>query len=110
MWRKLVVSCTVLGLTVWACGSDSADERAKLAALGQGCSINSDCADPLVCAFGRCHEECADNRDCTPPAQCVKWQDEKGVCQLDDEIDCGATQSCVGKQVCSAQGKCHDFC
>ena len=111
-WSKLLLPCLLLGFFVWACGSDSSDEREKLANLGQGCSINSDCANPLVCAFGRCHVECENSaRDCTPPALCVKWEDGRGVCQLEDEIQCSSTgPSCRGKQVCSAQGTCRDFC
>ncbi|MCA9641563.1 MAG: LamG domain-containing protein [Polyangiaceae bacterium] len=92
-----------------ACGSDTSDERAKAADLGQGCSINSDCKNPYVCAFSRCHVECEDTaRDCEAPSRCVKWEGV-GVCQLDDEITCGESKPCPGKQVCSA-GFCRDYC
>ncbi|MEZ4221873.1 MAG: LamG domain-containing protein [Polyangiaceae bacterium] len=108
--RWVIVSCCALGLGVGACGSDTAEERGKLASIGEGCSINSDCANPYVCAFGRCHEQCDDSRDCTPPALCVKGDAGLGICQLPDEVDCSNGKACAGKQVCSVQAVCRDFC
>jgi hypothetical protein len=43
----------------------AARESAQAAKLNESCSRNSDCAEPLVCAFERCIEQCRADRDCT---------------------------------------------
>jgi hypothetical protein len=37
---------------------EAAIDRSAIAALGQHCSSDSDCASPQVCAQGRCHATC----------------------------------------------------
>ena len=32
--------------------------------ISDQCDVNSECADPLVCRYGRCREECKQDRDC----------------------------------------------
>ena len=44
-------------LLAGACG-DSGEESVRAAALAEGCTLDSDCKDPYVCAFQRCHEAC----------------------------------------------------
>lgn len=39
------------------------------------CSLTSDCTDPLVCRFGTCTTECAEDRDCPPGARCMEDAD-----------------------------------
>ncbi len=64
--------------------------------LSEGCSINSDCAGSLVCAFGRCHVACATDKDCPGGGQCVL----PGVCQLPEEKKCTSTLPCVSGLTC----------
>jgi hypothetical protein len=95
---------------VWGC-SDSADEKIRAAELAQGCSINSDCRDPLVCAFERCHVACNEDRDCPDDLRCVLGSsDGINVCQLPDEVDCDSDKDCPGDQVCGVDEECRDSC
>ena len=113
MKRKTVFGAgawMVVGLLLWACGSDTSDEHATAKHLGEGCAINSDCETPYVCVFERCHVECLSTEDCPKPQRCVKWDEGVGVCQLDEELACNADKACPGKQVCALDGKCRDFC
>jgi hypothetical protein len=95
---------------VWGC-SDSTDEKIRAAELAQGCSINSDCRDPLVCAFERCHVACNEDRDCPDDLRCVLGSgDGVNVCQLPDEVDCDGDKDCPGDQVCGVDEECRDQC
>lgn len=95
----------------WAAGCSSSEaEHVKAAALGGGCSINSDCAGALVCAFRRCHVECTVDRDCDPGQRCMVSDKPFHVCQLSDEVDCSYNSECPGEQVCGADGQCRDQC
>src|SRR5687768_16008579 len=69
-----------------ACGDDG-EESIRAAALAEGCTLDSDCRNPYVCAFQRCHEACREDRDCKNGEQrCVKSTTTGvHVCQLPDE-------------------------
>ena len=81
-----------------------------------GCAINSDCAQPLVCAFNRCHDACETTRDCPPRLGCVFVKDiDTGtvlgkVCQLPDEVPCRLNTDCRGAQICAVDGRCRNQC
>lgn len=76
--------------------------------LAEGCSINSDCTDPLACAFGRCHVQCQQTRDCPAGTLCVSAGSAK-VCQLPEEAHCDATKSCPFGLVCT-DATCRNGC
>ena len=118
MTRRSLIQ-RILRLSLWSGGalhlvggcSDSADEKIKAAELAQGCSINSDCRDPLVCAFERCHVACNEDRDCPDDLRCVLGSSEGvNVCQLPDEVDCEFDKDCPGEQVCGIDEECRDRC
>jgi hypothetical protein len=81
-----------------------------------GCSINSDCDEPLVCAFHRCHSQCQTTRDCAAGVRCVHARDADtgallgNVCQLADERACVQNAECPPAQVCAVDGQCRDLC
>jgi hypothetical protein len=106
--RRAIFIGTLGGLSVWSCGG-SDEEKLKLAKLSEGCSLNSDCNDPLVCTFERCHQACEADRDCPLPQRCVRGTDGR-VCQLDDNKDCARDAQCEGDQVCGVDGECRDQC
>jgi hypothetical protein len=58
--RVLAAICATVLLVAVALATSCS----KSAALAADCSINSDCNSPLICAFGRCHNECTATRDC----------------------------------------------
>lgn len=91
-----------------ACGSDDS-EKLRVAKLTEGCSLNSQCEDPLVCAFEHCHRECDADRDCPATARCVRNSDGH-VCQFEDDTGCSKNSDCRGAQVCGEDGECRDAC
>ena len=103
-----IILGTLAGLSVWSCGG-SEDEKLKLAELSEGCSLNSECNDPLVCTFERCHQACEADRDCPLPQRCVRGTDGR-VCQLPEETECSRDADCDGDQVCGVDGECRDEC
>jgi hypothetical protein len=81
------------------------------AGLAEGCSINSDCDSPLICAFTRCHEQCASSRDCPMGETCVTDSNGKDdVCRLPVETTCNASSPCATGLVCGADETCGTGC
>jgi hypothetical protein len=80
------------------------------ATLSQGCVINTDCNEPLVCAFQRCHNACETSRDCDAGQRCVASDRPFHVCQLADESHCEANSYCPIGQVCGVDSQCRDGC
>jgi hypothetical protein len=113
--RELRVSRAVLGAFsmvagTQACGDDTAAEI-RAARLAEGCSIASDCIDPLTCAFQHCHVECTSDKDChATGGRCVRSPTGLGVCQLPSERDCAIDGDCVGDEVCAVDQQCRDLC
>jgi len=104
-------SVLLLGLgAASACGSDDPTVESVGATLADGCSINSDCNDPLVCAFRKCHNACTATRDCPAGARCVASERPYRVCQLPTEVTCAYNSECPTSQVCGIDKKCRDQC
>jgi hypothetical protein len=83
--------------------------------IGEGCLINSDCSDNLVCVFRRCHVACTTTKDCPKDGKnrqlkCVIGERPDHVCQLPSEVDCAYNSECPLKQVCGVDGTCRDQC
>ena len=77
-------------------------------ASGSSCARNSDCAELLACAAGRCRAACGDARDCGAGESCVAFRGS-GVCVPPSQpvpcvfnTDCGAHLFCHSG-VCVAQ-------
>jgi hypothetical protein len=114
--RRLAVglfsALTIVMLVIGGCKSDVED---LLRALGEGCLINSDCDEDLVCVFRRCHRECESTADCPLSAtgerlRCVVGEHPSHVCQLDDERACSYSSQCPATQICGPDGQCRDQC
>ncbi len=94
-----------------SCGSDSADERAKLAKLAEGCLIDSDCATPLVCAFKSCHTRCNDSRDCPDDQVCVTVGDSPHSVCLHTPDKCIRNSECPADHlICAKDERCRVQC
>jgi hypothetical protein len=104
--RRRTSAMALLATWLFACSSN---ERAAGAAA-EGCSINSDCSSPLVCAFRRCHNACIGTRDCQPGLRCMASDKPFRVCQLPDETSCLYNSDCPGRQVCGVDARCRDQC
>jgi hypothetical protein len=104
--RTLVFFALAVAVAVAAasCGKSSSG-----ASVAGNCSINSDCDSPLVCAFARCHAECAESRDCASGERCVD-STAGGVCQLMQESTCTAGTLCQTGQVCGIDQQCRVEC
>jgi hypothetical protein len=88
MWVKSSAAFVLAGVgAIAACSNNDDSEKIRAARLAEGCSLNSNCEDPLVCTFARCHKQCDEDRDCPGEQRCVKTATGH-VCQLDVETDC----------------------
>jgi hypothetical protein len=112
----LIVAATPLSGALGGC-SDSSDEKNTADDLSEDCSLNSDCGDPLICAFSRCHKQCAADRDCPAGQRCVTGEEDDseeaskpGVCQLPVETECEEDRDCNGGQYCGPDQECRDGC
>jgi len=101
-----LLAASILTIFAVACSSDTP----PLADLSQGCLVNSDCNNPLVCAFRRCHNACMSTRDCPVPLRCVASDRPFHVCQLNEERKCTYNSDCPIRQVCAADAQCRDQC
>jgi len=90
--------------------SCSGSDAPPLAAIAEGCSINTDCTSPLVCAFRKCHSACMTTRDCPAPQRCMASDRPFHVCQLPDETKCSYNSECPSGQLCGVDGRCRDQC
>ena len=93
----------------------NASDEAILAALGQGCLLDSDCNSGLVCVFRHCHQPCATSEDCALDDRgehllCVVGEKPNHVCQLDSDARCEGDADCPGTQICAIDDRCRDEC
>jgi hypothetical protein len=94
-----------LGVAAESCSSNPPP-----AGLAEGCSINSDCQSPLICAFGLCHDACTESRDCPDQELCVASGSDH-VCELPKESACGTgSEMCASPLVCGSDDTCRNAC
>ncbi|HET7544964.1 MAG TPA: hypothetical protein VFK05_34095 [Polyangiaceae bacterium] len=105
VWRGLGLLLALLGSGAAACGSNEVT-RGKLAS---GCLLSSECDEPLVCTFGRCHVVCNTTVDCSHGERCVVAA-SGNVCQLSQESGCIRTSDCREPLVCAVDGQCRNAC
>jgi hypothetical protein len=111
----LIVAATPLSGALGGC-SDSSDEEKTANVLSEDCALPSDCKEPLICAFSRCHAQCKADRDCPNGQRCVTSEDAEdsgsnpGVCQLPLEKECESNRDCQSGQMCSVDNECRDEC
>lgn len=111
LFRTLLLGPLGLVIVVTiACSGDDEDTAVTRARLASSCSLDSDCADPLVCAFSACHTQCNDTRDCPIGQRCVASDKPFHVCQLPNEVECATNTQCKGGQICGRDNKCRDAC
>ncbi|HEY2410259.1 MAG TPA: SUMF1/EgtB/PvdO family nonheme iron enzyme [Polyangiaceae bacterium] len=102
-----LILASALAVVAGACSNDTPPAKA---AAAEGCTVNSDCASPLVCAFSRCHTACITTRDCEPGQRCMASDRPFHVCQLASERVCSYNSDCPTGQVCAVDGQCRDMC
>lgn len=78
---------------------------------GRGCSLNTDCTEPLICGLARCRRQCLSSRDCPAGLRCLRLvsQQQGGACQLEEERACTLTSDCTLGLVCLF-GTCTTAC
>jgi hypothetical protein len=86
---------------------------------GDACTVSSDCEQPAmqptsgmvstVCAFGRCHFECATATFCAAGSECVA-AGSTFVCTLPDETACSPSKPCATGLQCGMDDQCHTAC
>src|SRR5437868_6601221 len=76
---------------------------------GAKCAVNTDCNNPLSCAFGVCHEICHETRDCPEGHRCITAPGGAGtVCQ--QEAKCAYKSDCPLPLVCALDRQCRNEC
>src|SRR5438552_2518173 len=91
-WKGLAALVAAMGGIFAACSSSGTSDRP----VGSGCLVASDCTDPLVCAYQRCHAQCVTSKDCAQGQRCVGSNYPKlGVCLFQDESDCERNSDCA---------------
>lgn len=76
---------------------------------GAGCTRSSQCTAPLVCASGRCLEECLVQDDCPLGARCVLVLG-LGRCLFDHENSCRLDEDCGDPAVVCRGARCFNRC
>jgi hypothetical protein len=106
-WWGLGIAA-VLAILAPACSSK--DVAAGIAAE-QACSLNSDCAAGLVCALGRCRDQCANASDCGSGGSCVT-DGTHAVCQsaADKDTPCERPSDCPAPLACASDYRCRNLC
>jgi hypothetical protein len=64
----LAIGLAAIGVSLVPSGARAGgpfDQEAPIPAIG--CTRNSDCQTPLICALGRCRAACVEDRDCSCP-------------------------------------------
>ena len=79
------------------------------AVIGETCTLNTDCAAPLVCGLNYCRKQCLASRDCGAGLVCLATEGGAGVCQLPEETDCLVNSDCTVGLVCNF-GACTTEC
>ena len=101
-----MIRATVLLVLAALAGCVTRDERPP-SKLAEGCLLNSDCEAPLVCVFRRCHQPCADRRDCPADSDCqLSGDPPQLVCT---QVTC-ADAPCPQGQVCGVDRRCRYQC
>jgi hypothetical protein len=77
--------------------------------VGKTCVMNSECANPLSCTFGKCHAACVEARDCPSGQLCVKGP-AGNVCQQPEETTCQYRSQCAMPLICAIDRKCRSQC
>jgi hypothetical protein len=109
-WVRPVARLVWAGVAVAAshgCGGSNVGEGR---ALAEACSLNSDCAGKLLCAFGTCRTPCVTSADCSG-GSCVT-DGKNAVCQTAKELEtpCAGPASCVPPLDCAADYRCRNLC
>src|SRR4051794_3304520 len=93
----LVGGAMVGALVVSSC---SGEDELPAHLRAEGCVLASDCNNPLVCTFQRCHGVCKETRDCEKDETCLKLP-EGNVCRLPVESACIYTSQCPAPLKCA---------
>lgn len=108
--RLTSVSMFVLGGSLWLMGCPGttlAPVGGECPRPGRGTTVG--CRAGLVCAYGRCREDCTSSRDCDAGRRCLVNADGANVCSLEAEDTCRAASDCAGGLSC-ARGECRTEC
>lgn len=110
-FTRVFIGSGLVAVALYGCSSSEEQKRAS--ELAGTCSINTDCKDKLICAFGHCHFACRNDFDCDPGLRCVhgdSGDEGEVVCQLPEELECKVDKDCPGDQACGIDDECRDSC
>jgi hypothetical protein len=97
-------------LAVLAAAACSNDDAATGRKLFEACSLNSDCAAKLVCALGKCRNQCVSSVDCSG-GTCVT-DGKNAVCESAAEANkpCSRQVDCPAPLACASDYRCRNLC
>ncbi len=78
-------------------------------AAGDGCTLNSECAPGLVCAFGRCSAACRTAADCMG-GECIFDATMHALCQYPEAQLCEKQSDCAPPLACASDYRCRNIC
>jgi hypothetical protein len=81
------------------------------AALTEPCTLNSDCSTDLICALGRCRQQCVTAVDCGPGGSCVA-DGRAAACQsaAEKNTPCTRPSDCPEPLACASDYRCRNLC
>jgi hypothetical protein len=100
---------SIVALVAPACSSN--DVGTKAAQL-QACALNSDCTAPLICAIGRCRQQCMSSRDCSGGDCVTDVTMTHAVCQppAEKNTPCETQTDCPSPLACASDYRCRNLC
>jgi hypothetical protein len=104
-WRTIALGASLVAFVMVGCD----EEPAAASLIGEGCRLNSDCEGGLVCAYGRCHEECATSEDCDG-GRCVLGPQKVHLCQPATTATCAFNSDCLEPLICARDNQCRNQC
>jgi hypothetical protein len=106
-----LIRAVVAGAIVLAAACSGSTSTSSTRHLAEGCTLNSDCEKGLVCALGRCRQQCVSSADCKGGGSCVT-DASGGVCQTPDEKNtpCEQQRDCSLPLACAADYRCRNLC
>ncbi len=102
-----VAAVALVSLAAGACSSSSSSSSS-----GTACSLNSDCSQGLICALGKCRQECENASDCPVAGSSCIDDGRNPVCETPTEKNtpCARQADCPVPLACASDYRCRNLC
>jgi len=105
-WAWLAGVAWAAGLGAPACKSSTTTAATTF------CSLNSDCMNGLICALGKCRNQCANASDCPVEGSSCIDDGRNPVCETatDKNTPCTKESDCPTPLACASDYRCRNLC